>query len=395
MQLKSPSVKATLLFVLLILNDACLDRIDIAIPTIPLSDLVVDGLITDLPGPYTIKLSMPINLDKTSVLGVPVQGVKVTVSDNAGNSELLTEKTPGVYTTSPSGLRGTVGRSYKLRLVTPAGTIVESTEETMLPVGDMDSLYYEYEERPNTEGKPTSGFRVFVDGRGLADNSNFLRWRFTGQYAVVTEPGYHRESTGNCPECGCPAPPACCGCALINGTPHLGYQSPGPNRAPVFVIGLTCTCCNCWVTEHEKRPVIGSNKFVGSEKFPKVELAYVPVTYYTFYDKYKITAEQHSLTKTAFEYWQAIQTQKDAVNSLFQPVTGKFPTNLHDLADKVNVQGLFTASSVKQKKTVLNRSLIHVNLETPVNCDGRVGPMGESCIKAFPNATSIKPADWD
>lgn len=395
MRLKSPPVTTVVLFVLLLLNDACLDRIDISIPTIPLTDLVVDGLITDLPGPYTIKLSSPINLDKTSVLGVPVSGAKVSISDNLGNVETLTEKLPGVYVTAENGMRGTVGRSYKLHLVTPSGTKVESTDEMMLPVGDMDSLYYQYEEKPNLNAAPTAGFRVFVDGKGLADNSNFIRWRFTGQYAVVTEPGYHREATGNCPECGCPAPPSCCGCALVNGTPHLGYQSPGPNRPPVFVIGLTCTCCNCWVTEHENRPIINSGKFVGSNKFPKVELAFVPITFYTFYDKYKVTAEQLSLTKTAFEYWQAIQTQKDGVGSLFQPVTGKFPTNLTDLAGKVTVRGIFSASAVKQKKIVLDRSLIHINLETPVNCDGRVGPMGESCIKAFPNSTSIRPADWD
>ena len=54
-------------------------------------------------------------------------------------------------------MRGTVGRSYKLHLVTPAGTKVESTDEMMLPVGDMDSLYYQYEEAEPQRGRQRQG----------------------------------------------------------------------------------------------------------------------------------------------------------------------------------------------------------------------------------------------
>ena len=41
-----------------ILLNSCVDRISISIPDADASQLVVDGLITDEPGPYTVKLTL-------------------------------------------------------------------------------------------------------------------------------------------------------------------------------------------------------------------------------------------------------------------------------------------------------------------------------------------------
>ena len=49
--------KSLVLFVGLLLIDSCVDRITIDINEDFAKDLVVDGLITDEPGPYTVKIS--------------------------------------------------------------------------------------------------------------------------------------------------------------------------------------------------------------------------------------------------------------------------------------------------------------------------------------------------
>ncbi len=211
-------MKSSWLFVAgIVFLDACVDRVSIDIPDVPLTDLVVDGQITDDPGPYTIKLWIPIQLDGTKNVGPPVSVKKVTISDDAGESEVLTEISTGTYKTSSTGIHGTVGRSYTLTIITNNGKTVTSTPETLSPVGAMDSLYYQFTTNQQSQGPPVHGYNIYVDGHGLADNSNYIRWRFSGTYAVSTIPQYHREATGalDCPACGCQLPPACSGWALV------------------------------------------------------------------------------------------------------------------------------------------------------------------------------------
>ena len=56
--------RVLLLFFGLALMGSCVDRIDITIPKSNTGQLVVDGLITDEPGPYTVKLSLAENVDE-------------------------------------------------------------------------------------------------------------------------------------------------------------------------------------------------------------------------------------------------------------------------------------------------------------------------------------------
>ena len=75
--------------------------------------LVVEGNISDQPGPYTVKLSQTVNFSDDNVFPA-ASGAQVIVSDNAGNSETLSEITPGNYTTSV--LQGTAGRTYNMSI---------------------------------------------------------------------------------------------------------------------------------------------------------------------------------------------------------------------------------------------------------------------------------------
>jgi hypothetical protein len=134
-------------------------------------------------------------------------------------------------------------------------------------------------------------------------------------------------------------------------------------------------------------------------KFNKVEMGYVPVNYYTFFEKYKVQVQQMSLSRAAFDYWKAIQAQKEGIGSLFQPVTGKVPSNLYEVNKAAAVQGIFHASAVTKRKIYLNNSINKVFLDPSEDCKRppRQGPVGESCLLAFPGseATTVQPADWN
>ncbi|MFN7330486.1 MAG: DUF4249 domain-containing protein, partial [Bacteroidota bacterium] len=81
--------KILFLLGIIVLSDSCVERADFSAKE-ALAQLVVEGLITDESGPYTVKLSRarkPLDFSAT----VTVSALRVTISDDAGNSEVLTE----------------------------------------------------------------------------------------------------------------------------------------------------------------------------------------------------------------------------------------------------------------------------------------------------------------
>jgi hypothetical protein len=76
-------------------------------------NLVVDAEITSQPGPYTVNLTQTVNFSADNVFPT-VSGAIVIINDNAGNSEVLTEASPGNYVASH--LQGTEGRTYNLSI---------------------------------------------------------------------------------------------------------------------------------------------------------------------------------------------------------------------------------------------------------------------------------------
>ncbi|MBN2174971.1 MAG: DUF4249 family protein, partial [Bacteroidales bacterium] len=109
--------------------------------------LVVEGMVTNAPGPYTIKLTQSTSIRYPRE--IPLTGYGVIISDNAGNSETLTETEEGTYTTAPGGIQGVVGRSYKLTIHGLNGTTYESGFEKLTPPVAIDTLYPVVEFREN------------------------------------------------------------------------------------------------------------------------------------------------------------------------------------------------------------------------------------------------------
>lgn len=78
--------------------------------------LTVTAIVTDQPGPYIVNLSKTESYFSSNDSFPPVRNAIVTISDDAGNSEMLMETDPGTYKTST--LQGVNGRTYHLKIVT-------------------------------------------------------------------------------------------------------------------------------------------------------------------------------------------------------------------------------------------------------------------------------------
>lgn len=386
-----------ILFTVLLLFGSCVDRIDIPVLGVDSGELIVDGLITDEPGPYTVKLTKAIKIDDSRQVGEPIYAKKITLFDNAGNDEVLEQTGNGIYQTKPGGIQGVIGREYFIRIETYDGNIIESLPDRMDPVGEVDSIYYEFESHQPVDAPTEYGYRIFIDAHNAPGSDQYLRWKFTGTYVVETLPQYNIHAAPPAclvSTCGyCPLP--CSGYAYVNGELKKGYAyNPKTNMVEYF--GLECTCCRCWVTPREAKPKVSENQISKNGKFVKVEMGYVPINYYTFFEKYRVEIMQMSLSRAAFDYWKAVQSQKEGTNSLFQPVTGKIPTNLFEAKEGMGVQGIFYAAAVTKRQIYLDKTTHKTYIRIPQDCMLREGAMGKDCRTAFPGSMSTyqQPADW-
>jgi Domain of unknown function (DUF4249) len=353
----------------LLFTNSCIDRLNITIPDSYVSELVVDGVITDEPGPYTVNLTKATKIEKFLKFHREfITGAKVTIADNTGNAEVLTEKEPGVYQTKKNGIQGVVGREYTIKIETADSKVFESKPDMLNPVGQLDSLYYELETIQPIDQPTQYGLRIFIDTQGLAGSENRMRWKFTGVFEVQAQP-------------------------LLKGElilPNDCFRTPWPcGRGD-------CSCCVCWVTTHEKQPRVNDNQFISNGKFRRIEAGYVPIEYFPFQTKYRIEIKQMSLSKESFDYWRIIKSQKEGTSSLFQPPTGKTRSNIFEKNGLASAQGLFYASSVKTKQLYITKNDVikqYQALRVP-HWDCEVGIIAENCLLAFENSTNQRPLDW-
>jgi hypothetical protein len=103
--------------------------------------IVIEGNITDLPGPYQVQISKTVNFSADNVFP-PVSEAIVQITDStAGVSEILTESTPGTYTTNL--LQGFPGHTYNLSVSADSQRYTASS--TMPQPIELDSVNFSRE----------------------------------------------------------------------------------------------------------------------------------------------------------------------------------------------------------------------------------------------------------
>ena len=365
--------KTLLTFALLILAASCVDRINFDPPLPAAFAVVIDGFISDQPGPYEVRISKAFDIQSKTSIKQMVNVNSISISDNVGNTEQMYRVDDGVYRTYPGGIQGVVGRAYSFKIALLDGRVYESIPDTLFPGGTVDKVFHEFVSLPMTEGNTNYGFDIFFNSSaGDLDHYQFL-WKFTGTYQIDTNPEQFKVSCG---ESKCPKPLPCSSYRLDIGG-QLEYYKP-------------CDCCNCWINLFNDIPMVSDDQLVLNGKFSRVKAGYVPLTQWTFMYKVHVEVQQFSLSPQAFDFWRAIKAQKMATTSLFQPLTGKIVGNFRQLSGTPGpVEGLFYASSVKKSSIFIQRS----DVPNAGLIPERDLPYEDSCL-TFGNASNVQPDFW-
>lgn len=337
---------------------SCIDPVDFSKGD-DTNSLVVDGMITSEPGPYKVYLSRSSDYNSYYSQTEGVENAIVSISDDLGNLEILTETyIPGIYTTDSEGIQGIPGRQYKLEIETLNGKHYESSHELLSPVPEIDSIYYEREMKQELNYRNMienyEGFQIYVDLSDPEDAKNYYMWSWTGTHEVHTQP-------------------------------WLYYDIRKRQAAP-----KDC-CATCWKAEHPTAIDVFDDAYLGGTKITKKPVAFIRLINDNntrhFRGKYHIEVKQLSTTKEAYDYWGAIEDQINSTGSIFEPppvaITGNI-TNCDDPDDIVF--GYFGASALSTKSIFIPAS------EAPYP-PGDLLDWPDDC-RTMGNSTAIMPSFW-
>jgi hypothetical protein len=184
--LNKKRLQTVLLLIILVGLNACVEEFNPVIRSNSNSFLVVDGLISNKPGPYEVKLSLSSPIQSPQF--IPYSNAEVTLIEKDGNTETLTETEPGVYHTAENGMQGEIGKKYKIIITTADDEIYESEYQLLRePVG-IEKVYAESQiNQTEDDYNPDYGVQFFVDTELAKSDTNFLLWRLYGEYKYETD----------------------------------------------------------------------------------------------------------------------------------------------------------------------------------------------------------------
>ncbi len=292
---------------------------------------VIEGYLHDGPGPYRVELFWAAAFYDRSY--TPISGALVTISDNEGNSEILTESGNGRYYTDKNGIRGTAGRLYTLHIELPDGSIYESAQVLMQAPEEIDTIYAEIGKKEYTSRnlygdliiKRKGGLYVYADIKTEPGENRFFRF----YSRVITQTQY-----------------------------SVLYESLGAISS-VYVY-----CWDIWSLNeivNVKSTILSSNEQV----IKRHNLGFLP---YSFNPRpqddttgpiipsgWIVSTTAYSIQEDAYEYYSSVVKQLEAEERIFDPVPSQVTGNIRCLSDTDKlVLGLFEVASKTIRHTALD-----------------------------------------
>jgi len=360
---KNSTVRKTFAYaalLLLLTNNACIEDFtpDIENDT---GLLVVEGLITDAPGPYEVRLSRSAPFDSFELIVEPELGASVSIVDGDGNETLLIEDSaePGLYITEPNAIQGVVGQTYELHIETRNGRRYRSLPETMLPAPEIAEVYYEVEEKrmivQDADGdfreENRNGIQVYIDLSSSSNEATKLRWDWEETYEI-REFDIRNDLSSD---------------VRVDEFLDINTDDPYPPYLPpldtCFATNPSFFYLNVAQVESAQRQL---NRHPIEFIFQRNKLGV----------KYSILVKQLSLTDRAHRYWDLVDEQIEAEGFLFGPTPAQIEGNLFNesSADEV-VVGYFGASGQQERRLVIDAEELPEELDMFDICnEGKISP---------------------
>jgi hypothetical protein len=270
--------------------------------------LVVEGLITDKPGAYTIKLSKSVPLGIRNV-AEPLKGCFIRISDDLGQIFSFKETVAGTYVSDPSIFQGATGRFYTLHISTSSALNnlnYESFPMEMKPVPPIDSVYYEkitLQESSERSGGQ-EGCQIFLNTHDPKNECKFYRWEYTETWEF-----------------------------------HIPYIV--PNQI-------------CWISDNSNVINVKNTSVFKEDRINKYPLHQISNITDRLAIKYSILVNQYSLNEDEYSYWEKLENISEQVGGLYDMIPAAIPSNVYCIDDpNEKVLGYFSVSANSSKRVFI------------------------------------------
>jgi hypothetical protein len=297
-------------------------------PNIPNSDdsfLVVDGIITDQAGPYTVSITKSTPLDHIDNEETLVTGVNVTIEEENGIIETLNEISPGVYITN--SLQGVVGKRYRLNL-SYNGSQYMSSWETIEASAIIDSVYYQIETRATTNKDINlTGLQFYVDSHGSQEGvkSHRFEWEETWEIGV-TYPSKEDFLDGG----------------LIVDAKNPVHQ--------------------CWKFKNSETINLSTTEGLSENFISTHPIGFITGEDERFIKKYSLQVKQYALDETEYLFWKFLKESNEELGSLYDKQPAKIVGNIASLTDSDDVVlGYFSASGVQVVRVFVRAYTVNIS----------------------------------
>ncbi len=309
--------------------------------------MIVDGMISNEPGPYTINLSLtaPINSGKNT----PLKDCIVTLYENTGKTEILTETEPGKYVTSIEGMQGIVGNEYSISIFSPDGAEYESDFQELKQAVEIDSVYVEIDNIAIINYPfSISGYQFYVDTKSATTQENYFRWSITETFEYNSDYQFYAfEYSG--------------------GRFYYHYRELEESST-------------CWKTQKVKYLFTGNTSNLSIPQITHQPLHFVSTETKKLSKRYSILLTQYTFGEKEYKYWQEMEKLISEENYLVISQPYNITGNINNPNEKVC--GYFTVASVAQKRIFVDKPNLAFYYNT---CSLLTDPQGIESFKQSAN----------
>lgn len=313
--------------------------------------LVLDGKITNGPGPYTIKLSISSDVDIIDI--EPLSNATVVISEEGGIEETLIEVNPGEYKTQVDGIQGKIGESYKISITSANGKQYESPYQLLKTPSNIESVeaVVEHQILP-PDNFETVGYQFYVNSETSPYEQDYYVWflEATYKYRAQLEVAFVYEG------------------ALRELEDHDSLRI-------------------CYVNYTINEVFTASTDNLVTPKIIQQPIIFVSGKGSQLLIRYSLLTKQYSVSEEAYIFWNAIEKQAALGGSLYTAQPYQIRGNIKNINDDDDpVLGYFLVAGVSENRIFIDAPS---GLPEPAECFINSEDLGRRLLYSFPNEWPI------
>lgn len=268
--------------------------------------LVVEGILTNLPGTCSVRLSQSYPYDSRHY--ATVSDAAVSIADQDGNITRLSPAGDGLYLPEDSCFAGVIGGRYRLNIITSSGEVFESGVEEMSEPVDITDVTYKVFDR----GGGIMGLQFYVGTNDPLNKSHYYSWDYTETWEFM-----------------------------------VPFQSVSPYLDEIKI---------CYKNSSSRKILIESTTGYKEDRVIGFPLYYIDNSTNRLSFKYSVLVRQYVLTENTYQFYRNLKEINENTGTLFDRTPVLTPGNIICTSSPDNpALGNFQVSGASEKRIFITK----------------------------------------